>query len=130
MKAQSESTVPLHYVRPTLLRRIALRFAKGEPKYGRGNWKRAFGDKLDVQFLRERYDHAMDHMMALRDGNDTDDNVAAVGWFLNLADEVEQMGVSWKDILAIVTPEDEHRMNEKIQMAYKSGLKTVQKSGS
>lgn len=122
----SHIALPLHYLRPSFLKRLAARFLRGE-RHGRGNWLRAFADgKVDVQFLRERYDHAVEHLLCLAHpqyGEPGDDHIAAVGWFLSFADQAEEFGVNWGDICAIVTPEEEEALRARIQAGFSKDRK-------
>jgi hypothetical protein len=63
---------------------MAIRFAEGEAKYGENNWKKGLNDRT---FILDRINHAMEHLMVLRDevtayeesGRiDAEDNAAAV----------------------------------------------------
>jgi hypothetical protein len=103
-----------------LLQRIARRFRLGEQYHGRGNWLRAYANgEVDIQFLRDRFDHAHEHFIRIgTEGSNTDDHIGAVGWFLNIADEAESLGLNWADIMRVVSPEDDAELRAKIQSAY------------
>lgn len=117
----SELKAPYHYLRLSFMRRVAVRFGLGETKHGRGNWLRAYADgTVDIGFLRDRYDHALEHFRLLgMEGTTADDHIGAVGWFLNIADEAESVGLSWADLMAVVTPEEEAAMKKRILKFYK-----------
>jgi len=91
------------------LRRMGLRFQLGDDTHGRGNRMKAYSDdgRYDIDALRDRYNHAMDHLIALREGTKMDDHIGAVAWFLAFAAEAEELGVDWKAVLATRTPENE-----------------------
>lgn len=115
----SYKSAPLHYLALTFLRRVARRFGLGEESHGRGNWLRAYANgQVDIQFLRDRYDHAHAHFVLLgEEGTKQDDHIGAVGWFLVIADQAEQLGLNWADIMRVVTPEEEAQMKERILKA-------------
>ena len=107
------------------VRRLAERFQLGAVSHGRGNWLRCYqsglepmseGDndhlkfqtRYDIDFLRERYNHAVDHLLRLKDeGTGKDDHIGAVAWFLAFAAEAEARGVNWGDVLMVRTPEED-----------------------
>lgn len=101
------------------LHKLAARFSLGEIRHGRGNWKRAWAGPdgaIDIDFLRDRYNHAVEHLMMLREGTANDDHIGAVGWFLCFATEAEQVGVDWADILMVRTPEEEAEWRDKFRL--------------
>lgn len=117
--AQSSVTNPCYDEVPIdLERRIAARYFKGH-RYGRGNWLRGLQKgKLDVDFMRDRYNHAREHLNFMRYPGLVelaDDNIGAVGWFLGFACEVERItGLTWPEILKPRTPEDEAKWRKSI----------------
>lgn len=116
----SHFAYPYEYIRLTFLQRMALRFRLGE-KYGRGNWLRAYAEQeVDIEFLRDRYRHAFEHLRLLgAEGSSIDDHIGAVGWFLNIADEAESMGLNWGEIMRVVTPEEDSALRARIKKFYK-----------
>src|SRR5262245_12544912 len=69
--------------------RIAHRFAEGAAIYGAENWKKGI---KDYTFIINRFNHAQEHLTALRErflANPEaplllgDDDLAAVGWFVH-----------------------------------------------
>lgn len=116
--ARSSHQSPSYIDIPTaFLRRLAERFRLGAISHGRGNWLRCYRSttengqlitRYDIDFLRERYNHAVDHLMRLKDeGTGEDDHIGAVAWFLAFAAEAEARGVDWGDVLAVRTPEED-----------------------
>ena len=122
------------------LTRLGVRCSLGDRDHGRGNWMRAFELvietpratdrpqpssvrrwRYDIDFLRDRYNHACEHLLALRDGAAEDDHIGAIGWFLSFASYAEECGVDWSEVLAVRTPEDEaeYRGNYQILSARK-----------
>lgn len=108
----TSSELKPHYdtiVQP-FIRRLALRAALGDAHHGRGNWVKCIDPDTrlyDIQFLRDRYNHAVEHMTRLSDGTAEDDHIGAVAWFLNFASWVESMGIRWSDVLMIRTERSE-----------------------
>lgn len=67
---------------PEALFGVARRFAQGEEKYSRDNWKKAIGDKA---FIRQVYAHMMAHLVNewasnLDDTGEDLGNLNAIGW--------------------------------------------------
>ena len=116
----SHFAYPYEYIRLTFMQRTAMRFKLGE-KYGRGNWLRAYSERdVDIEFLRDRYRHAVEHLRLLgSEGSTTDDHIGAVAWFLNIADEAESMGLNWGEIMRVVSPEEEADLRARIRTFYK-----------
>jgi hypothetical protein len=104
------------------LKRLGARFALGEEKHDRGNWLRAYkvnakdsAYRYDIDFLRDRYNHAVEHLLSLSTGTKDDDHLGAVGWFLSMAAEAEEVyGVNWQEILRVGTPEEEAKLRERM----------------
>lgn len=63
-----------------VLRRDALHLEHGAKKYGDNNWQKG-------QPLSRYYDSAMRHLMAVREGREDEDHLAAARWNL--------MGIMW-----------------------------------
>jgi hypothetical protein len=83
---------------PTVaMRREAICWGKGAKHYGRGNYKAGF---TDPAWLRDSFNHAMDHLLKFRDGDKTEDHLAAVRWFAGMAMQAENMGIVWSTLLA------------------------------
>jgi hypothetical protein len=77
------------------LLRLGAVFREGEPKYGRGNWRRGVHDK-DYQI--ERANHALKHLLwyvhALETGErlgEAEDHLAKVAWFCVTQMELERL---------------------------------------
>jgi len=70
---------PLEDIPYESLVEIAKRFAEGEPKYGRFNWK-----KGGPEFYRQAYSHAIRHLMLAANNNEEEEsviaNLAAAAW--------------------------------------------------
>lgn len=86
------------------IRRIADRFDLGQEKYpdapdGTPNWKICLRNEASaLAFMRESFNHAFEHMLNCAYGT-PDDNLAAVGWFVVVACEVEQyFGKPWTEL--------------------------------
>lgn len=63
--AKSSGTKPRYDLIPTwALQRIARRFELGAAKYGVDNWKKGLGDR---EFILDRINHAIDHLLIIRD---------------------------------------------------------------
>lgn len=79
----SEKALPYHAIDEVLLRRLALRLQKGIENYGEGNWQKGVNDK---EYQKERYNHAMQHMINFnKDGNTKDDNLGAIACWVMFA---------------------------------------------
>lgn len=114
---QTSSHRAPHYdsIPASFLRRMGLRFQLGDDTHGRGNRMNTYQPgpcdgspvRYDIDALRDRYNHAIDHLIALREGTREDDHIGAVAWFLAYASEAEEYGVDWKEVLATRTPVDE-----------------------
>lgn len=94
--AKSSAIRPRYHKIPILaLRRLALRFALGEREYddpaesrklnGRMNWEEG-----TEEFWVERYNHAIEHLLLSRNGNEEDDHLAAVMWYCATRMQVEE----------------------------------------
>jgi hypothetical protein len=64
---RSEQKLPLWMIPIEWKIAIAKRFAKGWPSYGIGNCYKAIGTG-DLDFIREFYNHAEEHLAAFRSG--------------------------------------------------------------
>ena len=109
----SGENLPYADIPVSFIRRVAKRFQLGQQKHGRGNWLRSYeiarykAIGYDVEFLRDRYNHAVEHLLSLKEGTKDDDHIGAVGWFLAFASEAEELGINWKRVLKVRTPEDD-----------------------
>lgn len=111
----SEHKAPYDLLYRGALRRFAARFGLGTIKHARGNYLLAVsGPQCDVDFLRDRYSHAVDHLLSVKEEGSVPyspdgDHLAAVGWFLIIAMELEEKyGIDWKQILTVKAPEVKH----------------------
>lgn len=104
-RAPHFDTVPVSF-----WRRLGQRCQLGDDKHGRGNrvltYARPDG-RYDIDALRDRYNHAIEHLLALHEGTAQDDHIGAVAWFLAYASEAEDHGVNWRDVLETRTPKGE-----------------------
>lgn len=106
--ATSSHLAPVFTNCVNFLFRFAQRCALGDRDHGRGNWIQAIYPRLDLSFCRDRYNHAVEHLLKLsQEGTKKDDHIGAVAWFLGFATEVEAAGYDWKEILVVRTPSGE-----------------------
>lgn len=77
--------------------RIGAIFAEGEHKYGRDNWRILGDDRERIAYTRERYRHALRHLMTwfleyegIRKPTG-EDHLAKVGWFVATTMEREEL---------------------------------------
>lgn len=66
------------YIPRRSLNRIGAIFLEGIPKYGENNWHKGY---TDVAWQKERYEHAMEHLLKWYEGDRTEDHLAKVAWF-------------------------------------------------
>jgi len=98
----SHKALFFHDIPPELIRRIAKRYTGeidsygvplgGHVKYGIGhlnlNWRIGLGDP---EYIADRFNHLVEHLLYfLEDGNEKDDNLAAIGWCLGFLMEAER----------------------------------------
>jgi hypothetical protein len=98
----SHKALFFHDIPPELIRRIAKRYTGetdsngvplgGHVKYGIGhlnlNWRIGLGDP---EYIADRFNHLVEHLLYfLEDGNEKDDNLAAIGWCLGFLMESER----------------------------------------
>lgn len=85
---RSEKKLPYWMIPSTWTKEIAKRFDIGHEKYGVGNWKKALQTE-DIQFVREFYNHAKEHMDGFlstllngpnQENEDVIDHLGAVMW--------------------------------------------------
>lgn len=80
---RSEKLPPLEDIPYALLEEIAKRYAIGEEKYGRDNWKRG-----GPEFFRQAYSHAIRHLMLAANRNETEEsilsNLGAAAWGIGI----------------------------------------------
>lgn len=69
--SSSGNVPPYECLTPTLLRRAAIRMQKGMDSYGKHNWKKGAKDK---QFILDRLNHAIEHLVKAAHEIDDDDN--------------------------------------------------------
>jgi hypothetical protein len=105
--ATSSESMP-HYdsIPVQFLMRLAKIYQEGAEKHERGNFMRGIRSK-DYAFLRDRFNHMMNHLGKWRNGENDEDNLAKVIWFFSMAVEAEANGINWSDVLDMKTPEEE-----------------------
>lgn len=94
-KTEAKSSIQalfFHDIPPELLRRIAKRYTDGHKKYGvkhtNLNWRIGINDE---EYVADRFNHLFTHLINfLEDGNDKDDNLAAIAWSVGFLMEVER----------------------------------------
>lgn len=69
----SLSQIPYHS-----LERVGRIFDEGANKYGKDNWKKGVDDK---EYIEERTNHAIRHLMLWANGDRNEDHLAKVAWF-------------------------------------------------
>lgn len=89
--AASSSAPRYDLVPRALLEAVATRFEAGARKYGENQWRKGL---RDPQFLRERANHALQHLLNYIHGTDNGedtavDNLGAVGWAVAVLLEAE-----------------------------------------
>ena len=95
---------------PATRKRIYQRYLVGEEQHGHDLWPEYLNrdgkgnyDWKEIRlFLKERLDHAMDHLSAIESdlANTPDDHLAAVGWMVEVFAYIEfHFGRSIQDIL-------------------------------
>lgn len=86
-KAKSDKKeLNYHQIEPEAIRRLAFIFSEGARKYGKDNYKKGFND---AEWINERYDHAMDHLLKWKSGDRSADHLAKVMWFAAVMIEFE-----------------------------------------
>ncbi len=55
-------------------------------RYGRNTWK----DKPDAEYIEERFNHALTHLVKWGNGDRSEDHLAKVGWFCGITIEILQ----------------------------------------
>lgn len=90
----SKQALFFHDVPPELYRRIAKRYTVGHVKYSPEitqnlNWREGL---TDPHYVMDRLNHLFDHVINfLDDGDDKDDNLAAIAWCCGFLMEVERV---------------------------------------
>lgn len=93
----SHGALRFDLVPPIFIRRTAERFTIGSEKYGDHNYRKGFRDR---EFLLDRLNHLQEHLYKfINEGNETDDNLAAIAWCVAIFMEAEQAGVKFPQIL-------------------------------
>lgn len=83
----SKVSLRLDLVPEIFIRRVAQRFTEGAEKYGAYNYRKGINDP---EFIQERINHLKNHLSQfLMEGNDKDDNLAAIGWAVAMLMEFE-----------------------------------------
>ena len=86
-KAKSDKKeLNYHQIEPEAIRRLAFIFSEGAKKYGKDNYKKGFNDP---EWINERYDHAIDHLLKWKSGDRSADHLAKVMWFAAVMIEFE-----------------------------------------
>lgn len=62
-------------------------FLEGQKKYGLDNWLKGVGDS---QYQKERYEHALIHLMKYKEGDTSEAHLAKVAWFCVTQLELER----------------------------------------
>lgn len=74
-------------VPPCFIQRVAARFGLGALKHEVYNWRKGVNDEV---FVQERINHILTHWNKfLEEGNEKDDNLAAVAWGISMLMEFE-----------------------------------------
>ena len=82
---------------PIFINRTARRFTIGFEKYGEGNYQKGLRDR---EFLQDRLNHLQEHLyLFLKEGNEKDDNLAAIAWCVSILMEAEERGTKFPQIL-------------------------------
>lgn len=128
-RAPHFDTIPVNF-----LLRMGRRFQLGDDKHGRGNRMLTYQPsnqegtvgnlRYDIDALRDRYNHAIEHLLALHEGTSQDDHIGAVAWFLAYASEAEEHGVNWQEVLMTRTPAAEAKYREEHGLLSKSKVAT------
>jgi hypothetical protein len=94
-KAKSDKKeLNYHQIIPDAIRRLAFIFSEGAKKYGKDNYKKGFDDP---EWINERYDHAMDHLLKWKSGDRSKDHLAKVMWFAAVMIEFETKELNRKN---------------------------------
>jgi hypothetical protein len=75
--------IPPHYIRA-----LSSIFAEGAEKYGKDNWKRGLNDP---EWIEERINHAIDHLLRYLEGDRTENHLAKVGWAMCVLSERDRI---------------------------------------
>lgn len=95
-KAKSDKKeLNYHQISPEAIRRLASIFSEGAKKYGKDNYKKGFNDP---DWVNERYDHAMDHLLKWKSGDRSADHLAKVMWFAAVMIEFETEELNRKNV--------------------------------
>ncbi len=104
---------PYHLMTHCAEKLTALRFGAGNKKHenddtvlANANWLKAFHSR-DLEFFRNRYTHARDHMDAEMQGRFDDDpggNIGAVGWFIEVLAYVKEYDPDFYSAVVGVKP--------------------------
>lgn len=101
-KAKSDKKeLNYHQIEPEAIRRLASIFSEGAKKYGKDNYKKGFNDP---EWINERYDHAMDHLLKWKSGDRSADHLAKVMWFAAVMIEFETANAN--QIIAILNQQN------------------------
>lgn len=112
-KAQSSGkALPVHLIEFSFFERLGERFLNGQAKgYADINYKQCLTINediltLDIAYVRDRYNHGIEHMLKIRShGVTPDDNVGGVLWAMNFLCFIIQNGF---DIHRVLTPRYEN----------------------
>ncbi len=83
----TSTTLPFDEIPPDSLRRLAVRYLSGHPRHGKNNWHKGVGDR---EYQMNRYNHAMNHLLAWSAGDTSDDHLGAVMWWACCQMELER----------------------------------------
>jgi hypothetical protein len=90
----SKRSLYYHDIPPELFKRIAKRYTDGHVKYSPDitmnlNWRQGLTDPL---YVMDRFNHLFEHLIDfLENGNQKDDNLAAIAWCCGFLMEVERV---------------------------------------
>ena len=97
--SRSEYAPSYHQIPSSALRRLAQRYQLGVEKHGTHNWLRG---GTDVAYMRQVYDHLIEHLLCYREGvNPDDDHLGAVLWGVAALIEFEERGQLTPDMLGL-----------------------------
>ena len=97
--SRSEYAPSYHQIPSSALRRLAQGYQLGVEKHGTHNWLRG---GTDVAYMRQVYDHLIEHLLCYREGvNPDDDHLGAVLWGVSALIEFEERGQLTPDMLGL-----------------------------
>jgi hypothetical protein len=84
----SHKALYYHLIAPETIRLLALRKTVGAQKYGWVQWRQGIND---IEYVADRYNHLWEHLLKFQEGDETDDNLAAMLWALDCLVEVRRL---------------------------------------